>query len=120
MKKMDRIDKLCVKILASTFLIGIFLILFFVPRSVLNTSNNNSIRITTGNYLDYMVINTVDGNDWLLDDGEPKNNPYMTYDSEYQEYVSLFENEELVQVVFDTKGTEDIKDDTILYVSKIN
>ena len=66
----------------------------------------------SGNYYDYMVIETVDGNEWLLDDAEG---------SKYIEYgTAVFEDGELVQVVFDTKGTEAVTDDEIVEVRGIN
>ena len=69
-------------------------------------------RIMSGNYYDYMVIETVDGNEWLLDDAEG---------SKYIEYgTAVFEDGELVQVVFDTKGTEAVTDDEIVEVRSIN
>lgn len=77
-------------------------------------------RVMTGNYYDYMVVETVDGNEWLLDDIMPADNPYMIYDAEYQEYFSRFQDGELVQVLFDTMGTDDTRDDVILTVRSIN
>lgn len=69
-------------------------------------------RIMSGNYYDYMVIETVDGNEWLLDDAEG---------SKYIENgAAVFEDGELVQVVFDTKGTEAVTDDEIVEVRSIN
>lgn len=69
-------------------------------------------RIMCGNYYDYMVIETVDGNEWLLDD--TINSPYIEND------IALFGNGELVQVVFDTKGTEAVEDDEIAEVKSID
>lgn len=66
-------------------------------------------RFMTGNYYDYMCITTVDGNDWLLD--ENGNSPYVDSNKE-----AIFEEGEMVQVVFDTKGTETIMDDEIIKV----
>lgn len=69
-------------------------------------------RIMCGNYYDYMVIETVDGNEWLLDDSE---------DSQYiEDGAAVFEDGELVQVVFDTMGTELIMDDVIVEVRSID
>ena len=69
-------------------------------------------RIMSGNYYDYMVIETVDGNEWLLDDAEG---------SKYIENgAAVFEDGELVQVVFDTKGTEAVTDDEIVEVRGID
>ena len=69
-------------------------------------------RIICGNYYDYMVIETIDGNEWLLDDSE--NSPYIEDD------IAVFGDGELVQVVSNTKGTETITDDEILEVRSIN
>jgi hypothetical protein len=69
-------------------------------------------RIMHGNYYDYMVIETVDGNEWLLDDTE---------DSQYIESgTAVFEDGELVQVVFDTKGTETVTDDEIMEIRNMD
>ena len=61
------------------------------------------IRVMTGNYYDYMVIETVDGNTWLMD-----------------ESTDPFEDGELVQVSFDTKGTESVLDDEIIEIRSID
>lgn len=69
-------------------------------------------RVMAGNYYDYMVIETVDGNEWLLND---------TKDSKYIENgKAVFEDGELVQVIFDTKGTETVTDDVIIDVRSID
>lgn len=68
-----------------------------------STPEGSQIRVTTGHYYDYLVIETVDGNVWLMDEGaEP------------------FEDGELVQVSFDTKGTESVLDDEIIDVRSID
>lgn len=69
-------------------------------------------RIMFGYYYDYMVVETVDGNEWLLDD--TKDSPYILND------VAVFEDGELVQVVFDTMGTESVMDDVIVEVRRID
>lgn len=69
-------------------------------------------RIMCGNYYDYMIVETVDGNEWLLDD--TKYSPYIEND------VAVFEDGELVQVVFDTMGTESVMDDVIVEVRSID
>lgn len=69
-------------------------------------------RVICGNYYDYMVIETIDGNEWLLDDSE--NSPYI------EDGTAIFEDGELVQVVFNTKGTETVMDDEILEVRSID
>lgn len=83
-------------------------------------TKTNHISVMTGNYYDYMVIETVDGNEWLLDDSEPGENQYMRYDEKCQNYVSVFHDGELVQAVFDTLGTDDLTDDIILTVRRID
>ena len=69
-------------------------------------------RIMCGNYYDYMVIETLDGNEWLLDDS--KGSPYI------QNGISVFEDGALVQVIFDTMGTEIVTDDIIVNVRSID
>ena len=69
-------------------------------------------RIICGNYYDYMVIKTVDGNEWLLDD--TADSPYIENDT------AVFEDGELVQVVFNTEGTETVMDDEIMEVRSID
>ena len=69
-------------------------------------------RIMCGNYYDYMVIETLDGNEWLLDDAEG---------SKYIENgKAVFKDGELVQVVFDTMGTESVTDDIIVEIRSID
>ena len=69
-------------------------------------------RIMCGNYYDYMVIETLDGNEWLLDDSEG---------SQYiDDSAAVFEDGELVQVVFDTMETESVTDDIIVEVRCID
>ncbi len=63
-------------------------------------TNNPQFRIMSGNYQDYKIIVTTDGNMWFIDE-------------EYQE-------EELLQILFDTKGTLDIKDDEIIKIRSID
>lgn len=69
-------------------------------------------RIMCGNYHDYMVIETVDGNEWLLDDSE--DSPYI------EDGAAVFEDGELVQVVFDTMGTETVMDDEIMEIRSVD
>ena len=66
----------------------------------------------TDNYYDYMVIRAIDGNAWSLDDTE---------ESQYiNDNVAIFEDVELMQVVFDTMGTEAETDDVIVKVRSID
>lgn len=74
--------------------------------------------VMTGNYYDYMVIETVDGCQWFLDNTHSPDNPYMKYEN--GRYVPVFEDSELVQVLFSTRGTADVTDDMILRVRSID
>lgn len=85
-----------------------------------HTSQDNNIRIMTGTYHDYMVVTTIDGNDWLIDDSNPNFNPYMAYDADYGHYDAIYHEGELLQVVFNTKGTIDILDDEIIRIRSID
>jgi len=69
-------------------------------------------RVMCGNYYDYLVVETIDGNEWLLNDSP--DSPYIEDD------ITIFEDGEPVQVVFDTKGTETVTDDEILEVMSID
>lgn len=69
----------------------------------ISTPETPQIRAMTGNYYDYMVIETVDGNTWLMDEDS-----------------TPFEDGELVQVSFNTKGTETVLDDEILEIRSID
>ena len=75
-------------------------------QKVLENNTYSEKRIMSGKYYDYMVIETEDGNEWLLDDSE---------DSKYIENNrAIFEAGESVQVVFDTMGTDIVEDDVIV------
>lgn len=56
--------------------------------------------VMTGNYYDYKVVETVDGNVWMID----------------QEY----HDGELVQISIDTRGTATAADDTVIAVRSID
>lgn len=58
------------------------------------------LSVMTGNYYDYKVVETVDGNVWMID----------------QEY----HDGELVQLSLDTRGTETATDDIVLSVRSID
>ena len=82
-----------------------------------NTPQPQFQRIATGNYHDYMVVNTCyDRNDWFIEN--PKE--YLVYNDELKDYISIFDENELVQVVFDTKGTKNIHDDVVIKVRSID
>ena len=54
----------------------------------------------TGNYYDYKIVETVDGNVWMID----------------REY----HDGELVQISIDTRGTATAADDTVIAVRSID
>lgn len=70
------------------------------------------LRTAEGTYYDYLVVETTDGNEWLLDD------------SAESKYISngnaIFTDKESVIVLFDTMGTEAIEDDIILDVHSLD
>ena len=94
-------------------------IIAIVAALMAAANSTPATRVMNGNYHDYMVIETLDGNEWLLDDAYPEENPYMQYDADYGHYESIFEEGDLVQVVFDTKGTKGVTDDVIVFVRRI-
>lgn len=71
-----------------------------------------NLRTETGTYYDYLVVETTDGNEWLLGD-EP--------DSKYLDSNrnAIFTDGESVIVLFDTMGTENVEDDVILDVHSL-
>lgn len=83
-----------------------------IPLHYVHNKEYPQQRVMTGNYYDYMVIKTVDGNEWLLDD--TKGSPYI------QNGTSVFHDGALVQVIFDTMGTETLTDDIIVDVRNID
>lgn len=67
------------------------------------------LRTAEGTYYDYLIVETTDGNEWLLgDDPESK---YLDENGK-----AIFQSGETVIILFDTMGTEDITDDVILDV----
>ena len=81
-----------------------------LPVSAKEVSFPN-LRTAQGTYYDYLVVETTDGNEWLLDD------------STESKYISngnaIFTDKENVIVLFDTMGTEDVTDDVILDVHSL-
>lgn len=78
---------------------------FFAGRQTQVTNaatvtNPAEVTVMTGNYYDYKVVETVDGNVWMID----------------QEY----HDGELVQISLDTRGTETATDDIVLSVRSID
>lgn len=96
---------------------------FLFPAGLLYASPDPEAKIPvqlvlTGNYYDYMIIETVDGCQWFLDNTPIPENPYMKYEAGL--YVPAFEEGQLVQVLFDTKGTAVVTDDSIINVRSID
>lgn len=65
-------------------------------------------REVAGIYYDYLVIQTKDGNEYLLDDSQ--DSPYL------RDGKAIFEDGQQVNIVFDTCGTLDTTDDMIVGV----
>lgn len=96
---------------------------FLFPAAILRASPDSKAvvppqLVLTGNYYDYMIIETVDGCQWFLDNTPCPENPYMKYET--GGYVPAFEEGQLVQVLFDTKGTSAVTDDSIINVRSID
>lgn len=72
---------------------------FFAGRQA-QSAEVPELSVMTGNYYDYKVVETVDGNVWMID----------------QE----FQDGELVQISLDTRGTESAADDTVIAVRSID
>lgn len=72
---------------------------FFAGRQT-RAAEVPELSVVTGNYYDYKVVETVDGNTWMID----------------QEY----HDGELVQLSLDTRGTETATDDIVLSVRSID
>lgn len=72
---------------------------FFAGRQT-QAAEVPELSVMTGNYYDYKVVETVDGNVWMID----------------QEY----HDGELVQLSLDTRGTETATDDIVLSVRSID
>lgn len=72
---------------------------FFAGRQT-QAAEVPELSVVTGNYYDYKVVETVDGNTWMID----------------QEY----HDGELVQLSLDTRGTETATDDIVLSVRSID
>lgn len=72
---------------------------FFAGRQT-QVAEVPELSVMTGNYYDYKVVETVDGNTWMID----------------QEY----HDGELVQLSLDTRGTETATDDIVISVRSID
>lgn len=66
-------------------------------------------RTAQGTYYDYLVVETEDGNEWLLDDSTKSK--YLDSNGN-----AIFRSGESITVLFETMGTENITDDVILDV----
>lgn len=77
----------------------LILLLTLLMVSIHPTTNTNNLRTDVGIYYDYLVIETSDGNEWLL--------------AETDEPVTYTEGSKYL-VVFDTMGTDNVTDDEIL------
>lgn len=63
------------------------------------TETSSEVRVMCGNYYDWEVIETVDGNVWQID--------------------KEFEEGQLLQVMFNTKGTTTVVDDEIINIKEV-
>lgn len=97
------------KIATLTLTLGMLFTIAMPTMAQTREINFPDLRIDNGTYYDYMVVETADGNEWLLGD-EP--------DSKYLDSngTAIFQNGESVIVLFDTMGTDDITDDVVLDV----
>ena len=88
------------KITVLILLILITIISLFQIQNLKPIQNSNSgLRVMCGNYHNWKVVETVDGNVWMIN--------------------REFEENQLVQILFDTKGTDAIIDDEILYIREV-
>ena len=72
---------------------------FFAGRQT-QAAEVPELSVMTGNYYDYKVVETVDGNIWMIN--------------------HEFHDGELVQLNLDTRGTESAADDTVIAVRSID
>ncbi len=72
---------------------------FFTGRQT-QAAEVPELSVMTGNYYDYKVVETVDGNIWMIN--------------------HEFHDGELVQLSLDTRGTETATDDIVLSVRSID
>ena len=72
---------------------------FFTGRQT-QAAEVPELSVMTGNYYDYKVVETVDGNIWMIN--------------------HEFHDGELVQLNLDTRGTETATDDIVLSVRSID
>ena len=101
------------KITALTLTLGLLFTTAMPTMAQTREIDFPDFRIDNGTYYDYLVVETADGNEWLLGD-EP--------DSKYLDSngTAIFQNGESVIVLFDTMGTLDyLEDDVILDVHNL-
>lgn len=95
------------------------------PMGTCATKSVRNRRTCYGYYQDYMQIVTDDGNIWKLSDFSPAHNPYMRSATvrikgkRKKVYLPKFQNYQRVKVIFDTKGTKNVKDDRIVSVKAV-
>ena len=71
-------------------------------------------RIDNGTYYDYMVVETADGNEWLL--GDEPDSKYLDNNGN-----AIFQDGQAVCILFNTNGTINyLEDDVILDVVATN
>lgn len=71
------------------------------------------LRTAEGTYYDYLIVETTDGNEWLLgDDPESK---YLDENGK-----TIFQSGETVIILFDTMETDNLEDDVVLDVLDLN
>lgn len=90
-------------------ILAVGLVSLFSTAMPMVSNATTETRTAQGKYYDYLVVETEDGNEWLLDDSTE--NKYLDSNGN-----AIFQSGESVIVLFDTMGTEDITDDVILDV----
>lgn len=101
------------------FIVGIMFTLCAVTMFITTSEASpakDKYRTCKGTYHNYLVIETKDGNEWLLSDAQKKSNPYMKWDKRHKCYIPRFREGQKVTVKFDTKGTKTKLDDAIVWV----
>lgn len=99
------------KIVALTMGLGMLLSATIPTIAATTEIRFPDLRTAEGTYYDYLVVETADGNEWLL--GDEPDSKYLDNNGN-----AIFHDEESVVVLFDTMGTEDITDDIVLDVHK--
>lgn len=87
------------------------LLLFILLLNGITPSSPDNIRYDIGTYYDYLVLETTDGNEWLLEETEEE--------KQGLEDVPFIEGDRFL-LIFDTMGTDNILDDEILYMEYVN